>query len=181
MFRLIHVELHRAWLDPLWLLITWSGLAGVHITIYLLLLPSRKLRPFALTVGLTQLVGGIVRLPFVSLTERMRPSNFEFANPLEPTFSSTNSFPSGHTMGSMTLAVSLWLCLRGSDWEWLGKAAIGWAILVGISRIYVGVHYPTDVLGGAILGTLVAVLVTPWFARKFGLPGFSESTAPEEP
>ncbi len=67
------------------------------------------------------------------------------------------SFPSGHSTTIFTVAGILSLYLRRSALIWLLAAA---ALLVGLSRIAVGVHWPLDVLGGAFGGWLSAVLGT---------------------
>ena len=59
------------------------------------------------------------------------------------------SFPSGHTAGAWVVALSVACCYPG-----LTTPAYLWAVLVGYSRIYLGVHYPTDVMAGAGLGIL---------------------------
>lgn len=61
------------------------------------------------------------------------------------------SFPSGHTAGAFVFAI-----LIGHLIPIASVPLLIWAALVGYSRVYVGVHYPTDVLAGAILGTLCA-------------------------
>ena len=71
-----------------------------------------------------------------------------------------NSFPSGHTSQSFFLATLLIHHFHVNVFLWWTIYLI--ALLVGITRIYVGMHYPRDVLGGAALGTatgLLAVMV----------------------
>ncbi|MFA5868368.1 MAG: phosphatase PAP2 family protein [Candidatus Bathyarchaeia archaeon] len=65
------------------------------------------------------------------------------------------SFPSGHTLIVAGGAVVAWLSL-GRRWALI---LVSEAAMVAISRVYVGVHYPTDVLGGALLGAGAALLV----------------------
>jgi undecaprenyl-diphosphatase len=64
------------------------------------------------------------------------------------------SFPSGHTTGAFSLAVIIALYF-----PIFGFITIPLACLVGISRMYIGVHYPTDVIVGAILGTTCSCLI----------------------
>jgi undecaprenyl-diphosphatase len=64
------------------------------------------------------------------------------------------SFPSDHATAAFAIAVSIWLRHRRAGWLALGLAA-----LVSVSRVAVGTHYPTDVLGGAVLGTVAAVVL----------------------
>lgn len=65
------------------------------------------------------------------------------------------SFPSGHTGTSFATAVVLFFSFPKKYSFWF----LVLAVLIGFSRLYVGVHYPTDVLAGAIIGTLIAVCV----------------------
>jgi undecaprenyl-diphosphatase len=70
------------------------------------------------------------------------------------------SFPSGHTAGSFAFAafVATWAYLNRLPSGWLMSAgAILFAAAVGVSRIYLGVHFPSDVLGGAPLGIALGV------------------------
>ena len=65
------------------------------------------------------------------------------------------AFPSGHAQGSTTLWLMLALLIRK---KWINYLAVTMVILVSLSRLYLGVHYPTDVFGGILLG-LFLVLV----------------------
>ena len=70
-------------------------------------------------------------------------------------------FPSDHTSGAFAIAVALLLRHRWSGWF-----ALVLAVLIGVGRVMIGVHYPTDVLAGAVLGTLCALAF--WHPRVRG-------------
>ncbi len=62
-----------------------------------------------------------------------------------------HSFPSGHATRAFMLAVMAW----GLGPLWFGITVLIWAPLVSLARVYVGVHYFSDVLAGAVLGILI--------------------------
>ncbi len=64
------------------------------------------------------------------------------------------SFPSGHTAAAFALALGI-----ASHWPYMAAPAFGMAVLVAISRVYLGVHFPTDCLAGAAITILVWVLL----------------------
>lgn len=70
------------------------------------------------------------------------------------------SFPSGHTAASFAAAGVMWFARQRGRW-----AAMVLAALIGLSRIYLYVHYPSDVVCGAVLGLLCGA-VGVFFARK---------------
>jgi membrane-associated phospholipid phosphatase len=69
------------------------------------------------------------------------------------------SFPSGHTTTAFALCFVIGF-LSPRSFPWM----LGLAVLIGVSRIVVGAHYPTDVIGGAVVGTLGAYLIRNVFA-----------------
>lgn len=70
------------------------------------------------------------------------------------------SFPSGHTAVSFAAATAIYAINK----KW-GIAAYIFAAVMGFSRLYLGVHFPLDVLGGAVVGVVAAKLVLVVFAR----------------
>ena len=80
-----------------------------------------------------------------------------------------NSFPSGHTSASFA-AASAWC--RTLPRRWMGVTAVVLAALMGFSRLYVGVHFPSDVLAGVLVGLFcgwLACLLWQRFAAWKGL------------
>ncbi len=100
-----------------------------------------------LTFALMKLAGllGVSHRPFMDhqLTQLI---------PHEP----GNSFPSNHTTSSVAVALGVLLFTR---FKRLGAALLGAACLIGLSRIFVGVHYPADILGGLVTALLGAGIV----------------------
>ena len=77
-----------------------------------------------------------------------------------------NAFPSGHTTSTFAVMSILIFKLRNKLWT---VVLLFWCILIGFSRIYVGVHYPFDVLAGAIIGIVTAYLVYRYEDKIFNL------------
>lgn len=97
---------------------------------------------FALTYGLKYIVGR--DRPYVAYPDLISPHSYE----------DSPSFPSGHTASAFALATSL--CVRYPKWYVIAPSA-AYAVSVGMSRMYEGVHYPTDVMAGAAIGAGSAV------------------------
>lgn len=85
-----------------------------------------------------------------------KPRPVEHDPTLHPLKTSTNaSFPSGHT--SVAFATATSLSIISHKW-YVIVPAFTWASLIGYSRLYLGVHYPADVIGGAFIGSASALL-----------------------
>lgn len=165
-FRDVHVGWHSSFLDPIFWALSYSGLGQVQFLASLVFLRWERTKYYVLPLLVTILVSGIpVAQGVKKLMERERPSNLALSVPQESIFH--NSFPSGHTTTSFAVATMLLLVTWGSHNRRLGQGAMVWAVLVGISRVYRGVHWPTDVLGGACAGVFSACLVY-LILRKMG-------------
>jgi len=151
--------LHRAWLDPIVSCYTRLGDAGIlFIVLSLVMLlwkPTRKAGALALCAMVLGLL--VTNLTIKPLVERARPWLVLPITPLV-TEHDPNSFPSGHTCAAFAAGLS-WA--RALPWKWGRMAAVVLAVCMGLSRLYVGVHFPTDVLAGAVIGALCA-----WIAWK---------------
>lgn len=73
------------------------------------------------------------------------------------------SFPSGHVANAATTAIALALILRRT-WVWV--AGVAWIVLMALSRTYLGAHWVSDTIAGALLGAAVAILLWIPFARR---------------
>lgn len=78
------------------------------------------------------------------------------------------SFPSAHATNHFALAWFMMLTI-GQIYRWIKLPAILWAISVAYAQVYVGVHYPGDVLAGAILGAIIGCFTANLFNKKIGL------------
>lgn len=120
----------------------WGVVPAVPVMFIILMLYKRRGDAlfFALAVGGAGLLNRGAKLFF----RRTRPALWTSIAP-ETSF----SFPSGHAMGSMALAATVAALLWPTRWRWPAVIIGGvFTFLVGLSRVYLGVHYPSDVLAG---------------------------------
>lgn len=144
-------------LDWLFLALSVAGYAGL---LWIALAPALSLRARRPLLGATVLTAGtvwgadVVALVLKATVDRPRP--YETLAAADPLLRASvgNSFPSGHAATSFAGAVVL-----GYLFPRALPALLGLATLVAFSRVYIGVHYPLDVLGGAALGAVVAFAV----------------------
>lgn len=149
-------------LNALMIFITRMGDAGaVWIALGIGLCIPKKTRmagaAVLLAVAMQALIGQAVLKPLIG---RLRP--FHVVDGLQNLVSIGGfSFPSGHTGCSFAAAAAVWRSISPRA----GAAALALAVLIGFSRMYVGVHFPSDVLAGAALGC-VCGLISVILARK---------------
>ena len=145
-------------LNPLMVLYTHLGDAGLMwIILSLAMLCFPKTRR-AGVLALCAMALGLVcnNLLLKLLVQRPRP--YLVVAGLAPLIPppDPNSFPSGHTCAAFASAVT-WL--RTLPRRWMRVTGMVLAALMGLSRLYVGVHFPSDVLVGGLVGSLCACLV----------------------
>jgi undecaprenyl-diphosphatase len=113
----------------------------------------------ALTVALATFAADSLSVALKDLTHRARP--FEAHPQIKPLYVvHSSSFPAGHAATAFAGAVVLGYVVPRA-----APALVLIALVIGLSRVYVGVHYPSDVLGGAAVGAIVggvAILVLRW-------------------
>ena len=152
---------HPAWLIPSLVMNSLGG--GILGALVIPLLTTIALAVFGRRWGaLYFLVASIVSAGLVQLLKavlgRARPEQMLVA-------ADAGSFPSGHVANAATVAVAL-AFLVGRAWAWY--AGLAWVILMALSRTYLGVHWVTDTIGGAVLGAAVALTLWAPFAARLG-------------
>ena len=153
-------SIHTLYLDTFFQNYTLLGDGVFSIAIFLMLLLADKIT-VALQIITGYLFSGIISQVFKHLINAPRPhaiiSNMEYPYFIEGvTYSGMNSFPSGHTASVFALAVLL--ALNTND-KRISLIYLVTAIITGYSRIYLGQHFLADVVTGALIGTLSALLV----------------------
>lgn len=139
-----------------------STIAVAGATVILVFLLLREARTRDVVFAVVAVAGGSLLSPiFKGYFDRVRPLAEDALIALPSSF----SFPSGHAMGSMCLAWVLGWLACGMGWRTARKATVIGAlaiypVLVGISRVYLGVHWPSDVLASWLLGVAWLGLVT---------------------
>ena len=153
----IQENIRAPWLDGVWLFITHLGDEGyLWIAMGIVLLFWKKTRPIGFTVLLSLLLDFlIINVTLKDLVARPRP--FVVNEAIQPLITDVNpykSFPSGHSGGSFSAMFALcrWVPKK------IGIPALLLAALVALSRLYVGVHYPTDILAGCLVGFICSFL-----------------------
>ena len=160
----IGIDLRAEWLDPLMVVYTALGNGGLaFIVLAILLLLFRKTRRAGASAAIALAAGAVcTNLIFKPLVSRPRPWIAMEGWETLVTSSDMHSFPSGHTTAAFAFAVALCAVLPQ---KWAKAAALIAAALMGFSRLYVGAHFPTDVLAGAVVGVLCG-LAGVWLSGK---------------
>lgn len=163
--RAVHslAEAAEGFFTPFFNFVSLLGKYGIFLIIVALLLtiykPTRRFGTamcFGLAIGTL-----LTNCVFKVLVARPRPfadeasEYYRIWQSVGMALEHDKSFPSGHMTAASSSAVALFLSSRKKKTGWL---FLLFAVLMGISRIYLGVHYTTDVIGGFLVGTLSAVI-----------------------
>lgn len=128
------------------------GRKGYHVLVFL-----------TLSVVLADLMSSKLIKPLV---HRLRPCNdpFMIDERLLVHCGQGYSFPSSHAANHFAIAIFLILVL-GQRYKWITSILLIWASVISYAQVYVGVHFPMDILCGAVLGVLIGYVVV-WAYRK---------------
>ncbi|MBX3101755.1 MAG: phosphatase PAP2 family protein [Bacteroidetes bacterium] len=156
---------HTPWLDgpmyvltqtwvwvPFYLFLLWLAWQTLHKRIWLLLL----LVALAVTLS-DQTASGLLK----PLVRRLRPCNDPLVAPVHIVngyCSQAWSFASSHAANSATVAASCWLTFGRKRW-WVAALLLGYWLVNSWTRIYLGVHFPGDILAGTCIGAWWALLL----------------------
>ncbi len=158
-FQLLNL-FHCKGLDQFFIHITWLG-DGIFILLIIIIITSEKKYLLSLKIVSAYLISGLIVQIIKNIVDIPRPASyFNGTNILKLvdgiTYHHHSSFPSGHT--TTAFAVSIIFAFNGAH-KHTSVLLFILAFLVGYSRIYLGQHFPEDVLAGMIIGSLIGIQI----------------------
>lgn len=161
---------HASWLDPVMILATktifWLPL---YLVIVYLIIRFKQWDTFYFLVGIAlcivltdQITSGFMKPFFARLRPSHEPSLEGLLHIVNNYRGGQFSFASGHAANTFGVATFIFMLFRGR-YHWM-SAIFLWAALMSYTRIYLGVHYPGDIVVGALIGILCG-----WISYRFSL------------
>lgn len=175
LFLFLNTKLTNSALDNIF---PWYRDSNTWIPLYFFLLLfttinyKNKIWPWLLMIAVTATLSDQISSNlFKNFFERPRPCNDIFiqlqGRLLLNRCPSSFSFTSSHATNHFAAAMFLFLSLKTAFKKWCYLFFI-WAATISYGQIYVGVHYPLDILGGCLVGCTVGFLTGSYFNKKFG-------------
>ena len=154
LIKLINIRMKSDLLDMVMIRLTHLGGAFsiIFFVFTLLYFGNKRGKSIGIQAAITLAISQIITYGIKIALGRERPYNILRGLNTFNIILKDSSFPSGHTSASFAIATTI-----AFNMPKLAIVAYGLALAIGISRIYLGVHYPTDVIAGMILGIGVAV------------------------
>lgn len=177
---------HAAWLDPIMMLatktLTWLPL---HLILLYLIIKYKQwdtiyiILGIALTIALAdQITSGFMKPFFARLRPSQDPSLEGMLHIVNGYKGGLYGFASSHAANTFGTAMFIYLLFR-KRYPWM-TAIFLWATFVSYTRIYLGVHYPGDILVGGLIGLLcgwVGFLFANWLQQRFAKKHTQESAS----
>lgn len=167
----IQEYIRQDWMDGFWKAVTAFGDSGIFwIALSFLLLIPKQTRRIGITALAALMLGALItNVALKHLIARTRP--YEVVNGLVLLIEKQSdfSFPSGHTCASFAAAGVYYRMMPRK----YGIPLLIFAALIAFSRLYLGVHYPSDVLGGLLIGLFAAWAA--WYMQEYLAEKASES------
>lgn len=156
-------DIHNPALDKVMVFVSALGNAGIFwIAVGLLLLITKRYRrggaQMLVAMAVTFIIGNLI---LKNLVARERPCWIDREVQLLMASPSDYSFPSGHSMNGFAGSVSL-LCID----KRIGIPAVSLAAVIAFSRLYLFMHFPTDVFAGIVIGLVIALITNYVFWKK---------------
>ena len=156
-------DIHNPVLDKVMVFVSALGNAGIFwIAVGLLLLITKRYRrggaQMLVAMAVTFVIGNLI---LKNLVARERPCWIDREVQLLMASPSDYSFPSGHSMNGFAGSVSL-LCID----KRIGIPAVILAAVIAFSRLYLFMHFPTDVFAGIVIGLVIALITNYVFWKK---------------
>ncbi len=151
----IQYEIRTDFLDKVMVAVSFLGKASmIWLLITAVCLIFKKTRPVGISLACDIVFNFIAgNLIIKNIVHRVRPCQLNKTVELLTSVPFDASFPSGHTMFAFGAATIIFMYNK-----WYGTAAFIFAFLMGFSRVYLYVHFPTDVMFGAVFGVVFALI-----------------------
>ena len=163
MLMFIQNNMHNGFLDWIMPIFTSLGNLGlIWFVIAVILLFYKDYRKYGLMIIASLILCGLIgNVVLKNLVGRLRPCDVNTSIKLLIARPTDFSFPSGHTMSSFAPAVLLMFMNKK-----IGAVALVLASIIAFSRLYLYVHYPSDVIAGALIGSILALVLAEAFIHK---------------
>jgi len=154
-------SIHNPFLDAFFESITILG-EEIFIVPLLLIIFWSVNKKFGEILAFTVFTSYLLNNSLKELFSFERPIGEEGIRTLRPETATGKSFPSGHSQSAAATAGAFSLYLKN---RWVTIVSLTLMVLVGLSRVYLGVHYPKDPIAGILLGLLVALICSKLFQK----------------